>query len=158
MSEPICECPGPGFCVRYQIDQTEYAWGVCSGKGGPGDRPCTTEKSERFRRKWRLKVIEKCKHGPPSLPQQTANLTKAMVKHVLDRLRKTPEGELKIREAICLVCEMNTGKENNELGQCKHKACGCYLKQGQILGMGLTVPSKLEIASEKCPLGLWGSV
>lgn len=29
-----CECPGPGFCPRYQIEQQEYPHAVCQGKHG----------------------------------------------------------------------------------------------------------------------------
>lgn len=158
MSEPPCECPSPGFCQRYQMDQNEYTWGLCTGRGGPGNRPCPPEKSERFRRKWRLKVVEMCKDGPPALPTQIANATKAAVRHFFDGLKKTPEGELKIREAICLVCDLNTAREEKDLGICKHKTCGCPLKRGKLLTLGLTRPSKLEIASEKCPMGYWGPV
>lgn len=157
MPEPPCECEQPGFCQRYQIYQDPYAWGICTGKGGPGDRPCSPEKSERNKRRWRLQVIDSAKQGPP-LPRQVANVTRALVKHALDHFRRTPEEDLKVREAFCLTCEMNSEHANKDLGVCKHKSCGCPLKRGGLLALGMIKPSKLEIASEKCPLGLWGPV
>lgn len=54
MSEPIepaCECATSGFCPRYQIEQSEFTHGRCQGTN------CTPEKSNAFRRKWRLQLI-----------------------------------------------------------------------------------------------------
>lgn len=50
--EPPCECPGPGFCSRYNITQTEYAWRVCSGNC-TSDFPCGERKSQEYRKRWR---------------------------------------------------------------------------------------------------------
>lgn len=52
MSEPACVCPGPGFCERYQIAQTDYAYRVCSNTCLP-EFPCDEYKSQRYRKKWR---------------------------------------------------------------------------------------------------------
>ncbi len=46
-----CECSGPGLCPRYGIEQTEYAWRVCSEQCTP-ELPCTPEKSRAYRQKW----------------------------------------------------------------------------------------------------------
>lgn len=45
MSEPPCDCPGPGFCPRYQIEQGPLAYGFCRGTR------CSPERSQRFRDK-----------------------------------------------------------------------------------------------------------
>lgn len=153
--EPECECENPGFCERYQINQTPLGHGVCTGKGSE-NAPCSPEKSQRYRRKWRLDVIRMCQNNPPSVVERIRNAAKAAAKHVLDNFRRTPPEELKVREAICSVCDMNSDKDKKELGVCLHKKCGCPLKRGQLLGIGLPKPSKLEIPTEKCPLGYWG--
>lgn len=153
--EPECECENPGFCERYQINQTPLGHGVCTGKGSE-NVPCSPEKSQRYRRKWRLDVIRVCQSTPPSAIEKARNAAKAAAKHILDNFRRTPAEELKVREAICLVCEMNSGHKDQELGTCQHKKCGCPLKRGQLLGIGLPKPSKLELPTEKCPLGYWG--
>lgn len=49
--EPPCECPSPGYCSRYSLEQTEYAWRVCRNDC-TAEFPCNEEKSQRFRKKW----------------------------------------------------------------------------------------------------------
>lgn len=49
--QPPCECPGPGFCSRYQIRQTEFAWRLCACQGTEA-RPISEAKSARMRQLW----------------------------------------------------------------------------------------------------------
>lgn len=146
--EPECECPGPGFCQRYQISQTEYAWLVCRGVGTE-DRPCTDQKSQSYKRKWRLNLLEKSGAGP-GLLRKAKNAAKAAVKHAADRFRLAPAEVLDLREGICSACSFNKGD------RCTHPNCGCPLK-GK-LSRGGVRPSKLELASESCPMGYWSAV
>src|SRR5262245_34249619 len=46
-----CECPGPGFCNRYQRRMNIRQWELCSGKCPP-ERPCREADSEGLRRLW----------------------------------------------------------------------------------------------------------
>jgi len=55
--EPDCQCEQPGFCPRYGIQMNAVSHGVCSGKGSPG-APCSPQKSELYRSKWR-KIAER---------------------------------------------------------------------------------------------------
>lgn len=144
--EPKCECPGPGFCQRYQITQQEYPWKVCQGID------CTPEKSNGFRRKWREALASKSAGGP-GIVRKVINATQAAVRHVVNQFKKAPKEVLDERAKIC---ESNVcGFHNQEKGICQHPKCGCPLKR---VLKGVSRPGKLEIASEKCPAGYWNAV
>lgn len=46
-----CECAGPGYCERFGIVQTEYAFRVCSEQCTE-EFPCSKETSRGYREKW----------------------------------------------------------------------------------------------------------
>ena len=64
MSEPACECPGPGFCDRYKVRQGPFAHAMCRGDN------CTPRRSEAFRLKLRS--------GPASRPSVSLPTVKAV--------------------------------------------------------------------------------
>lgn len=69
MDEPACECPGPGFCKRYSLDQGEYAWRLCANNCTQ-EAPCNEKKSQRYRLKWRLQkeAADRGEVSPATLP------------------------------------------------------------------------------------------
>lgn len=54
--EPECECAGPGFCPRYQIEQGEHHVNLCRN-------------SPEYRAKWRARIGQ-----PPSTPLPVTTL------------------------------------------------------------------------------------
>lgn len=58
--EPPCECSQAGFCPRYRIQMNSYAHGICSGQGSPS-APCSPQKSQLYRSKWRKIAEERSK-------------------------------------------------------------------------------------------------
>ena len=74
VGEPPCECPGPGFCPRYRINQDEYAYAVCANKPLPG-RTVTLAKSEAYRMKWRVQIGRPAYRGTPGPTASRQNQT-----------------------------------------------------------------------------------
>ena len=140
-NDPPCECPGPGFCSRYQIDQQEYPWTICRG-----DNP----KGKAYRQKWARNLAERSKGGP-SLARRLANVAGAAARATMNLFRSAPPEVQEARSAVCGACEFNDKTKT----MCVHPDCGCYLKRILIGGLA---PSKLEVASERCPMGKWGAV
>jgi hypothetical protein len=67
IEEPACECAAPGYCPRYKLRQDPYAHAVCQGVSLEGYPRVTAQKSQAFRRKWRLQL-----EGATTLPEQLA--------------------------------------------------------------------------------------
>jgi hypothetical protein len=61
--EKPCMCTGPGMCPRFNINQTEYAWRVCSEQCTE-KYPCSPEKSLAYRKKWAGEKKPKVKGKP----------------------------------------------------------------------------------------------
>jgi hypothetical protein len=75
----------------------------------------------------------------PSKTSLVKNLTKALVKHVADGLKKVEIDEYVERLRIC-----NTNKCGMRVkNRCTHEDCGCFLDK------------KAWWASEDCPMNLW---
>lgn len=73
----------------------------------------------------------------PSTLRMAANLTKAVVKHVSDGMRKVELQEYQNRLNICNDCPLRVKN------RCTHKSCGCFIDK------------KAWWASEECPLDKW---
>lgn len=145
-AESPCECPSAGFCPRYQIEQNEHTYGICSGKG-TATHPCTPEKSESYRATWRKRLAKRMHaEGGPGLIQRAVNATKAAVRSAASGFRKASLEVIAERTALCEACEFN----DKQRQRCLHPRCGCNLKRGLV--------TKVQVASEKCPLGLWNRV
>lgn len=142
MSEPVCGCPVSGFCERYQIYQPDYAHGICSGRGTDG-KPCSPEKSNAFRAKWRKRLADKLAGKTPGIVQRAANAAKAFVRSAATGFKQTPPDILAHRQALCEACEFH----RKDKGICIHPKCGCLLKRGLL--------TKLQVLSERCPMGKW---
>lgn len=149
MSEPKCECKGPGFCQRYQIQQQEYHYNLCSCTPMEGF-VITPEKSERYRKKWREDLAKKSEGGP-GLAQRAVNVTKALGRAVEAGFKKVSLEVLQKRQSIC---ESNVcGFKGDNV--CLNPQCGCPLVAKRVLIGILERPGKLEWASERCPAGFW---
>jgi len=148
MNEPACECATPGFCQRFQIDQTAYAHGVCQGTA----ERCSPQKSEAYRRRWR-EDLERKTGKIPSLPQRIVNAGQAVVAAAIGVAQGTPllcPPEIaEAREATCRACELCDVA--NML--CRHPKCGCPVNR-MLKAHGR--PGKVELATQKCPMGKWG--
>ena len=86
----------------------------------------------------------KIKATPPSLPQQAANLGKALVNWTASGFHATPPDILATREATCRACSEWDATALNNTGRCAK--CGC------------STWAKLRMATERCPLGKWEPV
>ena len=82
--------------------------------------------------------------APPSLPQQAANLGKALVNWTASGFSTTPPEILATREATCRACPEWDAAALNNTGRCNK--CGC------------STWAKLRMATERCPLGKWEPV
>lgn len=80
-------------------------------------------------------------HKAPNIIQKTINLSKAVVKHVIDGLGATPKDVQKARTYICRGCPFRDPFAKDLI--CTHEDCGCYIE------------TKVTWASEECPIGLW---
>lgn len=139
--EPKCECAGPGFCPRYQIEQNEHTHGLCTGKG-TAERPCSLEKSQAYRAKWRTQLAKRAtESGGPGIVRRAANAAVAIARSAATGFARTPPEVLAVRRAACDACEFN------KHDTCIHPQCGCPLKRGLV--------TKLAVASERCPMGKW---
>lgn len=152
--EPPCECPGPGFCQRYQIKQYGHHWRLCSGNCLP-ERPCTEAVSQAMRRQWRKKLEAKLKGTPgPNILTKIANLTRAVTRGVAKNgakvFQKVPLEVYEERRRICDSCDAR----NPEKDICTHPKCGCGLKRRLVAGT-LSMLGKLEVSTEKCPMLKW---
>jgi|GEM_PF-1640598 len=146
-AEPICECATPGFCQRFQIDQTTYAHSVCQGTAPH----CSPQKSEAYRRRWR-EDLERKTGKLPSLPQRIVNAGQAVVAAAVGVAQGTPllcPAEIaEAREATCRACELCDVKHM----LCRHPKCGCPVNR-MLKAHGR--PGKVELATQKCPMGKW---
>ena len=84
------------------------------------------------------------KATPPSLPQQAANLGKALVNWTTSGFSPTPPEILATREATCRACPEWDATAMGGTGRCAK--CGC------------STWAKLRMATERCPLGKWEPV
>jgi len=80
----------------------------------------------------------------PSLAKLAVNLTKAVVKHVGDKLKEVELPIYQQRLDICNDCLPPDGFRVKN--RCTHESCGCFLDK------------KAWWASEECPLGKWFGV
>ena len=86
----------------------------------------------------------KLKATPPSLPQQAANLGKALVNWTASGFSPTPPDILATREATCRACPEWDAAALNNTGRCRICKCSTW--------------AKLRMATERCPLGKWEPV
>lgn len=142
--EPPCECAGPGFCQRYQIEQNAHTYGLCTGKG-TATHPCTPQKSESQRAMWRRQLAKKAAGGP-GIAKRIVNASKALVRSAASGFKRASDEVIAQRQAICAACEFNDKVKD----ACRHPNCGCHLKRGLV--------TKLAVATERCPLQLWDRV
>lgn len=77
----------------------------------------------------------------PGFWRRAGAFGKAVARHTLNGLQKTPHDEKQTRALICSGCEFKHGSRCGK--------CGC-----QIEGW----PNKLDWASERCPIGKWEAV
>ena len=138
--EPLCECTGPGWCHRYQIEQQAYPFEVCQRND---------YNSKRYRKKWRLALLKEAGDGP-SLAKRGANFLAAMSRAAAAGFQKVPLDVLETRQQLCDSCDFH----NRDRGICIHPGCGCPVRRD--LRGGAHRPSKLELISESCPMGRWG--
>lgn len=142
-AENCCECKGPGFCSRYQIEQQQYPWEVCQGAHG-------AEKGSAYRRKWASRL-----HGPNSA-RKAANVIVAIGRAV--SRAATGQSVLvppNVAEERLTICRANTcGFYIKERDECKK--CGCGMQKRLTLGV-INRPGKTELAGESCPVGLWSA-
>lgn len=168
-AEYECTCANPGWCPRFKLDQDAYAHGVCSGRGLPG-KPCSSEKSLAYRKKWRaslplrageapggLKIPSRTEDSPghvgPSLARKALNATKAAVSATRGFVQGVPllcpDEVAEERASICRGCEYRDPVTET----CTHTNCGC--PTSRLLKQGGYRPGKVEISTEKCPIGKW---
>jgi len=83
---------------------------------------------------------DKQERSMPSLAKMAGNLTKAVVKHVGDGMRKVELQEYQDRLNVCNECSLRVKN------RCTHESCGCFIDK------------KAWWASEECPLGKWFGV
>lgn len=79
-----------------------------------------------------------------SLPQQAANLGKALVNWTASGFSPTPPDILATRKATCRACPEWDAAALNGTGRCRK--CGC------------STWAKLRMATERCPIGKWKAV
>ena len=77
----------------------------------------------------------------PSLPQMAVNFGKALVKHAVNRDKRSDD-EVRRILSLCKACPSYLEKDGKL--RCAHKKCGCFLDK------------KVAWASESCPEGKWG--
>ena len=158
--ETPCTCSEPGYCNRFQRDQSLYPWMVCQGTATGCDGP-QSRKSLGYRTKWTKEVASSQEEKPlPSLLQRMGNATKAVVNTAKRALKRLPifasKEEAEKRLAICQTNQCGFYRASDM--HCSHKECGC------LLGSKLTTvnkfgrPAKTALAGEKCPEGYWGPV
>lgn len=73
----------------------------------------------------------------PSALKMAGNLTKAVVKHIGDGMRKVTIQEYQGRLNVCNGCPLRVKN------RCTHESCGCFIDK------------KAWWASEDCPLDKW---
>lgn len=122
IEDPPCECKGPGFCCRYKIEQTEYAWRVCSEQC-TDEFPCTAETSRRYRAKWAKKKVG-MQH--PTIRKHIIAKSKANTNRPKQPPRKPPKPKLH-----CIHLGQATG-EQKECKSCNktlsyHSVYNCAL-------------------------------
>lgn len=101
-----CECNGPGFCNRHQIDKCKVEYIVCK------THPDECKKLDVL-----YGVVTE-----PSIVQKAVNLTEATAEHIADGLVNVTEEEQSRRMAICQSCPFFVA------GNATCLKCGCYLK------------------------------
>ena len=87
---------------------------------------------------------ELAKSIAPTLPQQAANLGKALVNWTASGFSPTPPDILATREATCRACPEWDATALNNTGRCRICKCSTW--------------AKLRMATERCPLGKWEPV
>jgi len=128
--EPPCECPGPGHCKRYNRNQTDYAWRVCSGNC-TAEFPCSESKSQHYRKRWRRDLTPGAERPPVVPPTATpaATLTDhdrfaPLVARGLWRGVCAHRGEPTGETAGCAACGQRHLEEPvYHCGEGKHEKC-----------------------------------
>ena len=150
MTDKPCACTGKGFCPRFQIHQTEYARQVCADQHGP-------EKGARYRAKWasQLSGQPALKRGP-GLVRRLLNVGGAVGRAAVQVAKRLPvmvtQELAAARKAICTANTCGFYRATSDA--CAHPKCGCPLARRLTLGV-ISRPSKTELATERCPVGLW---
>ncbi len=153
--DPACECALAGYCERYRMEQTQYTWEVCQGRQGH-------EKGVRYRAKWARQrdgtngaVAVARPSKAPSLVGKAVNATKAAVRAVAGKVRGVPVlCPPEVADAREAICKANTCGHQDS-GTCQHPSCGCPTSRKLRL-RGIGRPGKVEVSTQKCPVGLWG--
>lgn len=151
MSLPECECDGPGHCPRYGRRVNLRDVEVCSGRC-PAERPCADKLRERHVARLSGQALPAEPAGP-GLLAKAANAAGALARSAAAGFALAPPGVAQARGAIC--DQDSCGYRNFEKDICAHPKCGCPLSRVLTLGL-ISRPSKLEVATESCPAGLWG--
>ena len=73
------------------------------------------------------------------IPTTTKQKARGLIGHAKAEFRigRAADQQIQVRKAACMACDQN------DLGRCRAKGCGCYLYD------------KIRIASERCPKGEW---
>lgn len=129
----FCQCEAPGFCRYWEREQTEREWNICQGN-------CPAQQRLNYYEHWEQAKQYRRQNDAMAHPgffRRVKNFSKAIVRHVKDKRRKTPTALVKRRLAICSTCRYNVG------GVCRDQRCGCQVKH------------KARWLSEQCPQKKW---
>lgn len=121
--EPPCECPGPGFCQRYKIQQGEYHWKMCRAEN------CDEKKSQGYRQSWarRRDRPKKPKSVTVPAPARTTPLPPPPADGVGSEL-KAMLARYGFQESAGCGCEAFAGDMN------RWGVAGCEARRDTILG------------------------
>lgn len=114
--EPPCQCPGPGFCDRYQIQQTDYTFRLCSNTCTE-QFPCDEAASQRMRQSWARKRDRK--KGTRHAQRTRSPVAVATTSSVSAQ---------PARKSLCV----HLGKPTGELRECK--TCGAKMQKHRVYG------------------------
>ena len=139
-----CECTGPGWCERHQVNKAEHWVHLCQTR-------------ENYFQAWEEgrgpgQIILDTTNESPNIIQRGINLGKAIVKHVKCGCHHCTDEQKNARFAICQSNRCGFFKVHAEGGICTHNSCGCYIRSGG------KFMDKLSWAESKCPKKLWGAV
>ena len=134
-----CECPAVGICSRFKDREKPKKMSTRA------HQLCQTDSS--YRKLWG-KLSEGQPLEMPKIATKVVRLSDALSRWKEAGSPKRTAEEIKtIFETICFPCEQFIG--NDKSGSCK--ACGCRLAHvGGLL-------NKIEMVTEECPLGKWGT-
>lgn len=92
---------------------------------------------------------KKLMDNPPGILNKVINLSGAVYKSAKTGFKRVPLEVFNQRKEHCDQCVLNVD------GVCTHTECGCPLSRRLLSPLG--VPSKLDLASEKCPMDFWSA-